>query len=300
MKKLTLIFALPALALMIGPLAAQPPQGTTNLTFDGFCDGLTVNVNGDFIGGTHNNWDCAGSVAAIGGFVGTVARVKPAGFRGVSEAVLSDAVGQVALASCPLNLYLLFGSTNKWAFYYSCDGVSPQILLNSGTFTITAANKPLARGGVASYQGRGGNVDDSNITPEGTYPKGPYTISFDGFCDFLVVNTKGNNIGGTHDLNTNCGFGIMAHVDGNNEQQPADLTGTSGAGAFLDSDQSFYEGSPGCVTNYSVTFATKTWAVYAYCDGSGMFLVNTGTFTMTAGTPPPVKGAPSTIGTVKH
>jgi hypothetical protein len=297
MKKLTLTLTLLSLVLMVGPLSAQPPQGTTNLTFDGFCDGLTMNVSGDFIGGSHNNYDCAGSVASIGGVVSTVARVKPAGFKGISEAVLSDALGQTL--PCPLNLYLSFAG-NRWAFYYSCDGVSPQILVNSGTFTITAGNKALARGGVASYQGRGGSVDESNVSLEGSYPKGPYTVSFDGFCDFMVVNTKGNNIGGTHDLNTNCGFGVMAHVDGNNQSQPADITGTSGSGAFLDSDQEYYFGAASCVTNYYLTFSNNTWAVYVYCDNTGMFFANAGTFTLTTGTPPPIKGAPATARVAKH
>src|SRR5207253_9045739 len=116
-----------------------------------------------------------------------------------------------------------------------------------------------------------------------------------GFCDFMVVNTSGNTIGGTHDLNTNCGFGIMAQVAGNNENQPADITGTQGNGAFMNSDQGLYFGF-NCATNYYLTWANNTWAVYEACDNNGQVLVNSGTFTLTTGTPPPIKGLPATIG----
>ncbi|PWT99620.1 MAG: hypothetical protein C5B51_26775 [Terriglobia bacterium] len=291
MRKFTLLLCILGLVLFITPLSAQPPQGTTVLTFDGFCDGATINVSGDFIGGTHDNWDCAGSQAPVGGTVETIARVKPASFKGTIEAALTDDVGQVAFASCPLNLYLSF-NPNKWAYYMSCDGVSPQTLLNSGTFTISGGQaKANHRGGVSSFQGKAGAVDDSDLITAigGGYPKGPYTAAFDGFCDFMVVNTKGNNIGGTHDLLTNCGL-FDAHVSGNNEQQPADVTGTAGAGALMASDQNFYFGFPNCVDQYYLTFSNHTWALYRACDASGPFFVNAGTFTLTTGTPPPVKG----------
>src|SRR5262245_34442393 len=184
MLKLPLLELL-VLAALSGTLCAQPPQGTTALIFDKSCDGLTLIVTGDKINGTHDNWDCKGSVAPIGGIVSTVSRVKPAGLRGVVEAVISDQAMQ-GFAGCPANYYLRF-DTNQWAAYSSCDGSSPQSLLNRGTFTIiTNSATSQTRGGVASFREYSG-ADDSDPVADAAYPRGPYTLTFDGYCTIVYI-----------------------------------------------------------------------------------------------------------------
>lgn len=295
MRHFTLLLTLLGLVLFIAPAGAQPPQGSTTITFNGFCDGATIVLSGDFIRGSHNNYDCAGSNTFLAGVVSTVSRVKPAGFKGGSDAVLMDNVLVMLGSGCPLVMYLDFQNSG-WAFYTSCDGVTPETLLNRGTFTVTPNSQPKAHfGGVAAWQGAG-VPDDSDFTTASSYPKGPYSVSFDGYCDFLAVNTKGNTLGGTHDLATNCDASNVPAA-GNNANQPGDLTGTSGPGAFLTDNEALQFGSD-CMVNFILTWSNSTWAAYESCNDIGNLLINSGTFKFTAGTPVPskTKGLPMTAG----
>jgi len=54
--------------------------------------------------------------------------------------------------------------------------------------------------------------------------------------------------------------------------------------------------SADCILNYYFNFATTTWAAYEACDSSGLFLVNSGTFTFVQNGPYAPVQRPSGVG----
>ena len=133
MRRLALWFAGIAPASIGLPLHAQLPPGTTILSFNGYCDGVTITVSGNFTAGTHDNYDCKGSQTFLAGVAGKDLLLAPKTLPSV-RANVSDSVGPM-INGCPENLYLDF-TNNGRAFYQECDGVSPESLVHKGTFTI--------------------------------------------------------------------------------------------------------------------------------------------------------------------
>ena len=287
MKTLTLLLTVLATALLlVGPASAQVPAGTTQITFNNFCDGATITVNGDFIGGTHNLYDCS-NTTFLGGAVMKDSFIAPKALA-TNRANLSDNTGVVYLGNCPLNLYLDF-TNNGWAYYSSCDLSSPQTLLNKGTFTIVcspcAQNTPVARGtgAVSSLQARSNDLSDQAGFVSDAFPKGPYGMYYNGYCDGTQMTTKGHNAGGYHDF-SGCGIQNVAQA-GNDAVIPADVEGNAGNGVYLTDDEFVLFGED-ALLNWYYNFSTTTWVVYKIFDNTGMYFDNAGTFTMTQGAPP--------------
>jgi hypothetical protein len=277
MKKLTMLFAISALALMVGPLSAQP-QGTTTITFDGFCDGFTLNVSGLVLGGTHNNYDCAGSNTIVGGDTSVDFLLQPRPLGKSSRANVTSEVGPILLG-CDINYYLDF-SNNSWSLYLTCAG-EPEALGNKGTFTITPPAAGAAKHASRSTIQTINQQPDPDAGTEAGIPQGNFDISFDGFCDGMNLNAKGTKLGGTL---TGCYTGIAG---GNTAQEQAGIVpgdSNTANGANINSSIA----NP-CVLTYALYWGDLTWANYLTCAGEVSQLINVGTFTF-APPPPPAAG----------
>lgn len=294
MKRLVLVLTLVCLVLVFTPAATgQVPPGTTTILFTNFCDGATITVNGDFIAGTHDNYDCNGGQTFLSGVVAKDFFLAPK-LLPTSRANLNDNAGLLVTPACPLNLYLDF-TNNGWAFYSSCDFASPQKLVNKGKFTVGGNLRQI--GGVAAWQGAYQPDDTDQAEPDSAYPKGTYTLTLANYCDFFHVTAKGSKIGGTHDLLTNCGL-ADAHSAGNNANLPADIQGTAGPGAYLDSDAGPISYGQDYLINYYFDWASSTWANYFTFDSTGMQAGFSGTFTFSPGLVTHAKGLPSSA--IRH
>jgi hypothetical protein len=285
---------------LAGSVYAQIPVGTTSITFNGFCDGATINYasGSSFISGTHDNWDCHRGQTFIAGVSGKDLKMAPGeGTSPATVANIADNVGAIGLSGGALQLYLDF-SKMAFSFYEETDGVNPEILVNQGGFKIVRS-PASSTGGVAAWQGP--VTDNPGPNPGSAYPSGTYDIYFDGYCDYLHLTTNGNRVGGTHDLATFCGS-PNAPVAANDAVLAADVDGTSGA-SLITTDNEFFIDGGGFedLVNYYLNFATQTWAVWEAQDQTGLVLNNSGTFTFVqngpfaAIKPPSGEGLPRTV-----
>jgi hypothetical protein len=276
MNKLTLMFAPLALVLMVGPLSAQP-QGSTTILLTGFCDGMTLNVSGLLIGGTQNNYDCHGSTTVIGGNVSTDFLMQPRIFPD-SRANVASELGPL-LSGCQMNYYLDFASS-KWANYKSCAG-EPEILVNKGSFTISAGAPAHGRG-TPSMVANGSAAGDTAVTDpilESGFPQGSFDISWGDFCDGMHVTTSGTALGATL---TGCATGVAA---GNNGRVDLSLANQGGSGLTKGANISSSKDSP-CILTYNIFYAQLVWANWITCGGEIPVVLNQGTMTITTGAPP--------------
>lgn len=100
----------------------------------------------------------------------------------------------------------------------------------------------------------------------------PVTISFDGYCDGMMLTTADALVGGTL---TGCSVGFVLGNKGV-DYGLIPLDGTTGV---VSNVQSSVLGSSEIVTYY-LDFENNTWSVYG-ATGSTPFLINSGTFTVT-------------------
>ncbi len=107
--------------------AANPPVGTVNISFTGFCDGMQLTVTNNVLWGGTLTGCLSGSASGSQSFQYSV------------NPFLSPAVGlnigSTAAASGCILFYLLNFNNNTWANYEAC-GSTPAII-NSGSFTYT-------------------------------------------------------------------------------------------------------------------------------------------------------------------
>lgn len=294
---------------LAGSAYAQIPVGRTSITFNGFCDGATINhVSGSsFISGTHDNWDCNGGQTFIAGVLGQDLKMAPGeGISPATVANVTDNVGVLGLNGGALQLYLDFNK-KTYSFYEETDGVQPEALVNQGGFKIVGSPVSSA-GGVAAWQGS--VTDNPAPNPGSAYPSGTYEVdlfdfSSDQYCDFFHLTTNGNRVGGIHDFD-NCGGSGMSNapVAANDSSLAADIVGTSGA-SLITTDNSFSISASGdLILNYYLQFATPTsgtWFLYIVQDQTGLFLSNSGLFTIVqngpfaAIKPPSEEGRPTSV-----
>ena len=281
--------------MLVGSLSAQIPAGTTSVSFVDFCDGATITYSGtgSFIVGTHDNFDCAGDQTFIGGVSAQGLKFAPGeGTAPALVANMADNVGVLGLSNGALQLYLDF-TKDTFSFYEETDSAHPEALVNQGKFKIV--NSPVSSGsGVAAWQGP---VTPTNPAPNPgpAYPSGTYDVYFDGYCDYLHLTTNGNRVGGVHDLATYCGI-PNAPVAANDASLAADVDGTAGASLVTTDNELNIDYGDDCVVNFYLDFAASTWSLYAACDSSGLFFLNSGTFTFVQNGPYAPVQRPSRVG----
>jgi hypothetical protein len=209
---------------------------------------------------------------------------------------MADNVGVLGLSNGALQLYLDF-TKDTFSFYEETDSMSPEGLVSPGEFKVVKS--PVSSGsGPAAWQGP--LIPSPAPKPVPSYPSGTYDVYFDGYCDYLHLATNGNRVGGVHDLATDCEL-PNAPVAANEASLAADVDGTAGASLVTTDNELNIDDAGDCLANYYLDFAASTWSVYAACDSTGLFFVNSGTFTFVQNGPnaptqrPSGAGLPPTI-----
>ena len=256
-----------ALVLLAIPLSAQVPQGITTIEFDQHCDGMTLNVTGVVIRGTHNLYDCVNNTA-VGGNV-SVDVIQPQILPKQNAYVSSLAGG-----SCIFNYYLDFGS-KAWAVYHACDAQAEE-LADQGTFTIATGTLKRERGTLSTAR------PIPPLSTENGADETQFDIRFDFQCDGMHITQKGMFLGG-RPTGCNATLGILG---GNIAQEQAGIVPINsiiGSGANIASTINH----SGCVVNYYLYWRQQVWSAYGYCFngsiGGNLGLINQGTFSY--GTP---------------
>jgi hypothetical protein len=142
MKKFAICIALIALAAFAVPMSQA---ATRTFTFDSFCDGMTLTAQGSggspskAAGGTHNNYDCAGSFNYVGGFQHHINPNNPPYVDQVFD--ISDPTEGLFGAPYSGQFLVKYTPTCVWANYYNDaifggDGTNIEVYL-VGTCTFS-------------------------------------------------------------------------------------------------------------------------------------------------------------------
>ena len=283
MKILSLLVKLLCAATLVGSAVAQIPTGTTSISFNGFCDGATITYSGtgSFISGTHDNYDCAGGSTFIGGVAAQIVKFAPGeGIAPTVVANMADNVGAVGLSNGAVQLYLDFNKST-FGVYAETGGVLAEQMINQGKFKIVSS--PVTSGaGTAVWQGPLQNGPQPYPGPG--YPSGTYDLYLNGYCDYFHVTTYGNRVGGIHDFATNCGS-PNAPLAANDASLASDVDGTAGP-SLVTTDNALNIFGSDIMINYYFNFAAGTWTLYGVDNSSGLFVLNSGTFTFVQNGPP--------------
>ena len=146
MKKMLLVCCFLAVAC----LAANATTGFT-VTFNGYCDGMSVaNYTTISFGGNHNNDNCGGDISHGGGFKHAAAGYTY--YTGAAFDFSDPYFGRIGTNSSLQFLLQVAGTPAKpvkcgWTLYYGPDGVA-NYLLNYGLCTLVS--RPVRMGGTKS------------------------------------------------------------------------------------------------------------------------------------------------------
>ena len=311
-NKLILV-SLAGMFMLAQSLYAQKRVGTYSIAFNGYCDGATVTIAASgFVSGTHDNYDCYGSQTWLDGVNGLVTS-KWDSLEAIGPVALADNIGVLALDNSALTLYLNFNN-NTWGYYIESDGVLPESLFNSGTFTIVSKT-PASASGRASWQVPSARIAAPPFTVSG-YPTGTYDIVFydatrtTEYCDFLQLTAQGDRVGGVHNLMTGCGL-ANAPIGGSYVFLNNNVVVTNGAlgspvgvqgRSLLTTDNSDEIDFGDDITiNFYLDFQASAWSVYGTDGTTGLQLINWGFFKIITDNPlsgksvtHPVGGIPTT------
>lgn len=143
MKALKALLVAGALALLASTGAAEAKTKTTTISFDGYCDVVTLKVTGTFVAGKDS---CAGG---FGG--GMVAKVAGFGNAIVAGVQFTPYPGYQFVLE--LSYPLVSGGT--WNLYYTTDGKTLNAF-ESGTYSVSGAAMQGPRGSasIVSAPGR--------------------------------------------------------------------------------------------------------------------------------------------------
>ncbi len=229
------------------------PKGTFDLMFDGYCDGLHINIVNTLVGGTMTG--CEDGVLTAG-VVGKVSNIPYVNNGWIAS------VGVYGGSGTAVTCYLDF-ATNTWAMYGS-DGVAPW-LINYGTFTL---GTPTSRIGKPARSGAVRPV----AAPAKPAPPGSFNISFPDFCDTMTidVDSSGELIGG---LWNECGDATV-FTSGNNQLEIFVKPGVIGTKGTITA----YEPQTYSMFTFNFDFGRMTYAFYVTSDGSVPALQYTGPF----------------------
>ncbi len=231
-----------AMLLAVSQLAVAAPSTTIDISFDGYCDGLHMNIPSLGLG-TSGTVDGDHTGCVSGGFEGTTSS-NPKGAH-----ITTEYGGVVE----PL-LHILVMANHTWTIY----GISGDLItfVNSGTWS---PGSPRATSGVPAGLARTARPISA--------PSTSLDITFDGYCDGLHLNIPSLGLGtpGTVDGDhTGC---IRGGFVGTTSSKP------SPAGARLSTD---YGGAVPTLLHI-VVFANHTWVIYGI-SGDLQYLVNSGTW----------------------
>jgi hypothetical protein len=112
-----------SLLALLGAVGAAQAGIPANLTFDGYCDGMTgLTKNGNGVAGTWSNLDCAGTNGMLGGTQG----------KGKGQAKGGYIMGSTGIAAfIGVEVTWVVAKDNTWTIYNGGDGS----VLNAGTWT---------------------------------------------------------------------------------------------------------------------------------------------------------------------
>ena len=225
--------------LALGQVASAAPSTTLDIVFNGFCDGMHINVPSIGLG-TAGTLDGDHTGCATGGFEGTTS-ASPRAFH-----ITTTYGGQVPLLHYQVN------ANHTFAVY----GISGDLetLVNSGTWS---PGTPHADRGMAS-----GRAPSRAVAAQ---PTTSIDIMFDGYCDGLHLNLP------------SLGLGSPGTVDGDHTGCiSGGFVGTSSSrskGAHLSTDYGGFD--PQLL--HIVVGADHTWTIYSIF-GDAQTFINSGTW----------------------
>lgn len=243
---LTLLGASGALAATPKPaISANFPGGTTDIVFDGFCDGMQITN--------------PGSAGAPG-----VQAVRTGSCTSPTPLFGATSGGGLGLADATYTIYTVIKPDHTWVYYQDC-GFGSECVLVSGTWSYGVAAAPEGR--LPSTAGGMFGMTRVGSPGAGRLP-GPkdvsgFNISFDGFCDGESLNIPGAaGPNGADGAETGCATNALIGAYSAGGGSAAMWSYTEGVMWVINSDQ--------------------TWIIYNDCgDGTECF-VNSGTWSIGA------------------
>jgi hypothetical protein len=242
--------------------ASAAPQTGYDITFDGYCDGLHLNIPSVGLPGTAYSVDGDQIGCASGGVFGT-AKASANGHYGVEK-------GTEFVTIPGFSTHTFIDSNHKWV-HYGLDG-NKIYVLNKGTWSL---GTPDAGSGVPSSSPRPGLAGSTAGPRDGTKD-----IIFDGYCDGMEL------------IAPSAGLGVPRTVDGNRTGCSSDAL--MGSKSLIDGQEATYLVSffaDGVTWIQTAVFPDHTWIHYSV-SGDQIYLLNSGTWSR--GNPIAGGGRPST------
>jgi hypothetical protein len=280
-------------------LYAGSSAGTISIAFFGndgvpFCDSatLTFSATSSFVSGTHDNWDCKGGEAWLGGVNSTLTGPQPNEY--VGSVALSDNVGVLGYGDSAVTLYLNF-TNQTFSFYSERHGIGPEIKISNGTFKFVKEAVTAAPTSDASWQAPGILSSDPAFILSG-FPSGTYELILydrtdtEEYCDFFHVTSTGYRVGGYHDFTTGCRLPSNAPTGGDYALLAKDVVvmnapndgrvGVAGPSLILTDNSLEIEYEEDIITNYYFNFDKGVWSLYEPGGSLGLQLANYGYFVL--------------------
>jgi len=246
-----------AMLLALSQLAVAAPSTSLDITFDGYCDGMHLNIPSLGVG-TPGTVDGDHTGCISGGFEGTTSS-KPSGAH-----ITTTYGGQAA----PL-FHIVVLANHTWTIY----GISGDLItfINSGTWS---PGTPKANAGMPAGLARTGRPISA--------PSTSLDITFDGYCDGMHLNIPSLGLGTPGTVDGDHTVCISGGFVGTTSSKP------SPAGAHISTDYGGY--APQLL--HFVISANHTWVIYSI-SGDLQYLVNSGTWSPG---PPRGDGKPAAAG----
>lgn len=250
MKK-TLVLVSPAvlvLAVVFSPVAAAAPATGTDIMFDGYCDGLHLEIPSIGLPATEFSVDGYQTGCASGGIFGLAKPSHRTGAYGLTK-------GTEFLTVPGYGTHTVIKRDNTW-IHYGLSG-SQIFLLNSGTWSVGIAR---GRSGEPSAASRAGAAASS------TGVDNVNNLIFDGYCDGMEL------------VSPSSGLGTAGTVDGHRTGCASDgLMGSQSAVAGVGRSYAVSFFADGVFWLETAIFPDQTWVHYAG-DGDLIYVLNSGTW----------------------
>ena len=193
---------LSAMALAVAPLGAVPaaaaPTRVVEIAFDGFCDGMSINIPSSGLG-TRFTVDGTGSGCEPTSFFG---RTGPRDARPPAPADVGPAgivKGSAYITNPTYDLMYVIRPDQSFAIYGLIDSVINELLVGTWSFGpptegASAANSTAATAAAAAEDAPTSPAAETELLPT-------LRLSFDGYCDGLrlISPSVGTGVKGTVD-----------------------------------------------------------------------------------------------------